>query len=126
MKPARPCVLTINGGSSSIRFAIYEAGSLRLRFAGKIDRIGARGTALTVTWPAGKSPPVRRLAAGDHGTAVNFLIAWLERQPAFAPVQAVGHRVVHGLQHTAPERITPQLLAELRRITPYDPDHLPA
>jgi acetate kinase len=49
----------------------------------------------------------------------------LETQPVFASVKAVGHRVVHGMQHTAPERVTPQLLAELRRITPYDPDHLP-
>jgi acetate kinase len=27
--------------------------------------------------------------------------------------------------HTQPERVTPRLLDELRRITPYDPDHLP-
>jgi acetate kinase len=41
-----PCVLTINGGSSSIRFAVYEAGaSLRRRLAGKIDRVGLSGTA---------------------------------------------------------------------------------
>jgi len=32
---------------------------------------------------------------------------------------------VHGMAHTAPERITPRLLAELRRITPYAPEHLP-
>lgn len=42
-----------------------------------------------------------------------------------ASVKAVGHRVVHGMKHSEPERITPKLLAELHRITPYDPDHLP-
>jgi acetate kinase len=43
----------------------------------------------------------------------------------FASVKAVGHRVVHGMTHSAPERITQELLDELRRITPYDPEHLP-
>ena len=54
-----------------------------------------------------------------------FLLDWLEAQPVFASVKAVGHRVVHGMKHSEPERVTPKLLAELRRITPYDPDHLP-
>jgi acetate kinase len=126
MKSTLPCVLTLNGGSSSIRFAVHETGEiLRLRLAGKIDRIGSRGTKLTVTSPAVKSPVIRRFAAADHRTAVGFLLDWLEQQPVFALVKAAGHRVVHGMQHTEPERITSRLLAELNRITPYDPEHLP-
>jgi acetate kinase len=126
MKPPPPSVLTINGGSSSIRFAIYESGkNPRRRLAGKIDRIGLSGTNLSVSDPAGKSAKAQRLATGDHNAAVAFLLRWLEAQPAFAAVRAVGHRVVHGMQHSAPEVVTAKLLAELRRITPYDPDHLP-
>jgi acetate kinase len=53
------------------------------------------------------------------------LLDWLETQPNFASVKAVGHRVVHGMKHTEPEIVTPELLAELHRISPYDPDHLP-
>ena len=56
---------------------------------------------------------------------MGFLLDWLEAQPAFASVKAAGHRVVHGMKHSEPERLTPKLLAELRRITPYAPDHLP-
>ncbi len=120
-------VLTINGGSSSIRFAVYEAGeTLRPRLDGKIDRIGLKGTNLVVNDPAGTPPRVpRRLPAADHRTAVAFLLDWLEAQPVFASVKAVGHRVVHGMKHSQPERVTPKLLAELHRITPYAPDHLP-
>ncbi|MBC7368105.1 MAG: acetate/propionate family kinase [Undibacterium sp.] len=126
MKSPAPCVLTINGGSSSIRFAVYEAGEiLRRLLAGKIDRVGVTGTNLVVTGPAGKSEAPRRLAVADHRAAVGFLLEWLEAQPVFASVQAVGHRVVHGMKHSEPERVTPRLLAELRRITPYDPEHLP-
>ena len=126
MKSALPCVLTINGGSSSIRFAVYEAGDTpRRRLDGKIDRIGLSGTNLIVNDPAGTPQVSRRLAAADHRTAVGFLLDWLEAQPVFASVKAAGHRVVHGMKHSEPERVTPTLLAELHRITPYAPDHLP-
>ena len=56
---------------------------------------------------------------------MEFLLDWLEAQPAFAAVTSAGHRVVHGLKHFAPELVTPKLLAALRRATPYDPEHLP-
>lgn len=126
MTSALPCVLTINGGSSSIRFAVYEAGDTpRRRLDGKIDRIGLSGTNLIVNDPAGQRQGPRRLAAADHRTAAGVLLDWLGAQPVFASVQAAGHRVVHGMKHSEPERVTPKLLAELRRITPYAPDHLP-
>ena len=126
MTASLPCVLTINGGSSSIRFAVYEAGEApRRRLDGKIARIGLRGTNLIVNDPTGKPQVPRPVAAADHRTAVSFLLDWLEAQPVFASLKAVGHRVVHGMKHSEPERVTPKLLAELHRITPYAPDHLP-
>ena len=126
MNSALPCILTINGGSSSIRFAVYEAGgALRRQLDGKIDRIGVSGTNLVVTDATGTPQVSRRLGAADHRTAVGVLLDWLEAQPIFASVTAVGHRVVHGMTHSAPEKVTPKLLAELHRITPYAPDHLP-
>jgi acetate kinase len=121
-----PSVLAINGGSSSIKFALYQMGEpLERRLYGKVDRIGLSGTNLTFH-DSGEMPQARRsLAAADHISAASFLIDWLEAQEAFASVQAVGHRVVHGMTHSEPEQVTPQLIDELRRITPYDPDHLP-
>jgi len=120
-----PGVLAINGGSSSIRFAIYEAGgTLSRRLGGKIDRIGVSGTTLTVDDSAKEPQGIPGHDAADHLTATEFLLGWLEVQPAFASVRAVGHRVVHGMRHTEPERITKALLADLRRIIPFDPDHL--
>jgi len=119
-------LLTINGGSSSIRFAVYEAGdTLRRQLDGKIDRIGVSGTSFAVRDATGAPQVSRRLGTADHGKAVGVLLEWLEAQPLFASVAAVGHRVVHGMTHSAPEKITPRLLAELHRITPYAPDHLP-
>jgi acetate kinase len=127
MKSAPSCTLSINGGSSSIRFAAYSTVELRGKMlSGKIDRIGLSGTNLTVTDRSGRPSKPRRIAATDHHAAAEVLLDYLEAQPVFAAVTAVGHRVVHGMRHSQPERVTPRLLAELRRITPFDPDHLPS
>jgi acetate kinase len=126
VKSAGQRILTINGGSSSIRFAVYEAGDPpRRRLDGKIDRIGLSGTNLTVNDPAGKPQVPHRIAAADPRAAVGFLMDWLEAQPFFVSVKAAGHRLVHGMKHSQPERVTPKLLAELHRITPYAPEHMP-
>ena len=125
-RPDPGAVLTINGGSSSIRFALYDGSEpLRRRLAGKVDRVGLSGTALTSTDAAGQSRESHAIATGDHRSAVGFLLDWLAQQPAFASVKAVGHRVVHGMAHFEPELVTPELLDDLHRITPYDPEHLP-
>ena len=126
VKTAKPSILAINGGSSSIKFAFYQTGKpLKRTLYGKVDRIGLSGTNLTFHDPDEKMPASRRLTAADHKSAASFLIDWFEAQNAFASVKAVGHRVVHGMTHSEPEQITAELIDELHRITPYDPDHMP-
>src|ERR1017187_7472293 len=126
MKTASAQILTINGGSSSIKFALYEAGEpLQRGLDGKVDRIGLSGTNLTFRDAKGMPPTSRKMAAADHKSAAKSLLDFLEAQPDFPSVKAVGHRVVHGMQHTAPELVTQELLDELHRIRPYDPEHLP-
>ena len=126
MKPANACILTINGGSSSIRFVLYQIDEpLERRLQGKIDRIGLPGANLTFNDPTGNQSDRRSIAASDHRSAANFLIDWLEEQIGFAAVRAVGHRVVHGMQYTAPELVIQELLDVLHRLRPYDPEHLP-
>jgi PleD family two-component response regulator len=46
-----------------------------------------------------------RVAAADHSTAVDCLFDWLEAQSVFAAIKGTGHRVVHGMNHSEPERI---------------------
>jgi acetate kinase len=126
MKPADARFLTVNGGSSSIKFALYDVGEpLKRGLHGKVDRIGLSGTNLTFTDPDGKPQPSLSITASDHKSAANFLIDWLEKRTGFESVRAVGHRVVHGMKHIAPEVVTQELLDELHRIRPYDPEHLP-
>jgi len=126
VKPANPCILTINGGSSSIKFALYQTRKpLKRTLHGAIDRIGLSGTKLTFEDPVTNHLGSRELSASDHKSAGNYLMDWLEKQEGFGSLLAVGHRVVHGMQHSAPELVTQELLDELHRISPYDPEHLP-
>ena len=127
VKATGASVLALNGGSSSIKFALYRhAGeTLERGLHGMIDRIGSPGTQLTGQDARGQPLESRSIAASDHRSAANVLIDWLAEQDGFVSIAAVGHRVVHGMKHLQPELVTPDLLAELHRLRPYDPDHLP-
>jgi acetate kinase len=119
-------VLTINAGSSSIRFAFYGSGADPAKLEhGKIERIGEPGAAFEVSAGRENTPARVALDAGSFRAAVDSLLEWLESQPRFAEVTAVGHRVVHGMAHSQPARVTPRLLEELKAAIPYDPEHLP-
>jgi acetate kinase len=119
-------ILTINGGSSSIKFALYPPGPpLKAALHGKVDRIGLSGTSLSFIGPSGKGPDTRSIAASDHTSAANILIDLLVKQDGFASAGGIGHRVVHGMKHIEPEIVSQDLLEELHRIQPYAPEHLP-
>ena len=119
-------ILTINGGSSSIKFALYQIGEPLVRMLhGKIDRIGLPGTSLEFNDRIRNQQGISSFVASDPKSAANSLIDWFERQHGFASVKAVGHRVVHGMKHTEPVIATQELLDELHRIVPFDPEHLP-
>jgi acetate kinase len=126
VQPANPYILTIDGGSSSIKFAVYAAGEpLKRTLHGSVDRIGMSGTTLTFDDDATHQHQSRGIETRDHKSVAIYLSTWIAEQQNFESIRAVGHRVVYGMQHTAPELVTEELLDELHRISPYDPDHLP-
>jgi acetate kinase len=117
------CVLALNAGSSTLRFALMGAGDGCL-LRGKIERIGMVGTrCVPGEDPRARLPDIPDRS--DHAAAASHLFDWLEREPEFAGVRAVAHRIVHGMTHNAPARVTPALLEELRSIVTLDPEHLP-
>jgi acetate kinase len=119
-----PRILTINGGSSSIRFASFEMGARSTRLLeGKIERIGTAGATMTAGRVGQKISTLKIEARPE--SAVDALVQWLHGQGSDGEPQAIGHRVVHGLQHMDPERVTAPLIEELKRLEPYDPEHLP-
>ena len=118
-------VLTLNGGSSSIKFALHriDAG-LQRTVSGRIERIGLSGTSMSVLDHQTRQDETRTIS-GDFSAAVQALCEWLEQQVGLANIQAVVHRVVHGMQHEQPALLTPTLLQALQGISPYDPEHMP-
>jgi acetate kinase len=122
-------ILAINGGSSSIKFALYAPGAPPRRLlTGELERIGSPAASLRVRDAAGQSPAqdVRDIDAHDHEHAVEQLLDFLERRVGHEALVAIGHRIVHGgSRYSAPQRVSPDMLAELRGITPLDPEHLP-
>ncbi len=119
-------VLTINGGSSSIKFASYTAdASLKLLWSGAVENIGTQNTNLNFIDAATGEQHTVPIKTSDHQEVVHVLMDWLEKQDLFASLKAIGHRVVHGMSHTKPEKITSQLLDKLKEISSYDPEHLP-
>ena len=128
MKPANPRILTINGGSSSIKFALFEAGdSLRRILEGGIERIGLPEATLRVKGlkPGGQLFAVSD-GAGSHGGGGRSDGLDRGTHRASACLTAVGHRVVHGgPKYSEPQRITAEMVEELHRLSPFDPEHLP-
>jgi acetate kinase len=127
VKQAKECVLTINGGSSSIKFALFEAGdSLQRILAGSIERIGLPQATFVVKGLNKVDNFTRSVTAANHNVAVGLLMDWIEERFRRGELTAVGHRVVHGgPKYSEPQRITTEMVAELHQLTPFDPDHLP-
>jgi acetate kinase len=127
VKPSNPLILTINGGSSSIKFALFEAtNSPRRILAGAVERIGLQQATLRVNGSNPADNVARPVAAPDHTAAVGALMDWIEQRTGDDILTAVGHRVVHGgPTYSEPQRITKEMIDELRRLSPFDPEHLP-
>ena len=125
MSTPSPSILVLNGGSSSIRFAVMRADDGLARVcSGTLERIGHDDAHLAID-DLQPAQARQAIAARDHGEAVHALVQWLRQRGEVDSLVAAGHRVVHGMDHFDPERITPALLADLKRIEPVDPDHLP-
>ena len=66
------------------------------------------------------------MKAPDHTAAVGILMDWIEQRSGRDALTAVGHRVVHGgPKYYKPQRITPEMITELKQLSPFDPDHMP-
>ncbi len=125
---ANPHILAMNVGSSSIKFALFEVGdSYRRMLHGGIEAIGSPQAVLQVKCLKEADNYSLPLAASSHTGAVDAFMDWVEAQNTLGPLAAVGHRVVHGgPKYCEPVQITSQVIEKLHRLSPFDPEHLPA
>ncbi|MEM6678799.1 MAG: acetate/propionate family kinase [Pseudomonadota bacterium] len=125
-------VLTLNAGSSSIKFALFAvdpAGGDGARvFAGQVERIG--GEPVIKAKGGQGEPKVERAlpagAASDHAGACAAILSLIEEQYPGVAIPAVGHRVVHGgTAYATPMLLDDAVLSELERFSPFAPLHQP-
>lgn len=128
MKNRQARILAINGGSSSIKFGVFESGPHpQCVFSGSIDRIGRAGTRFRAGDPDQHQLADEAVDAPDHAVAAKLLIGWLTERFAESDLTAIGHRLVHGgPDYLGEQLIDDRLLTAVRRIIPFDPEHLPA
>jgi acetate kinase len=132
-------LLTLNAGSSSIKFALFarsangEGVPQQPELVGQIDGIGAAGQRAHLKAKDGRGNklddvdlPQDDAAESQHKAALAFLVVWLHRHEAGWSIVAVGHRVVHGGQlFSVPTVLTPDTLTTLRGFIPLAPLHQP-
>ncbi len=131
----KPAILVLNAGSSSIKFALFEAAQEIARAAalhGQVDGIGA-DVRLSAFAASGESLAVLALPQPAHASleeqhhhALDHLLRWIDRNDDTWRVTAVGHRVVHGgVRYAAPLIVEESLLKELETLIPLAPLHQP-
>ncbi|WP_104110010.1 acetate/propionate family kinase [Arthrobacter sp. N199823] len=103
-------VLVINSGSSSLKYQVRDTDTNEVAASGLIERIGEEGGAIA-----------------DHGEAMTQVAAALADELAHKPLDAVGHRVVHGGERfSEPVLITNEITRAIERLNPLAPLHNPA
>ena len=120
-------ILAVNGGSSSIKFALFETeGTLRRVLFGGVDRIGSSNPVFRAKGSAAADTFSRQVPAPNHTAAADVVMNWLGQRCESSPLTAVGHRVLQGgPKYYKPQRITAEIVEELRRLSPFDPEHIP-
>ena len=122
-------LLTINAGSSSLKFALFSLDDSALgpqrRFRGMVANIGGRG-GFSVRDAEGNRVVDSKAVAVDHEQALSVTLDWCRECLGGGVLQAVGHRVVHGGEHfSAPVRVNEEVIADLRRYESLAPLHQP-
>ncbi len=117
-------ILTVNAGSSSIKFAIYAEEQLKLIYSGSVSNL--LEVPLFKLYNEAKLIAEQSLAETGHANAIRQLVEWISLHCKEMEISAVSHRVVHGgRQYSAPVIITAAVVQELEKLIPLAPLHQP-
>ncbi|MDQ7072547.1 MAG: acetate kinase, partial [Gammaproteobacteria bacterium] len=128
MTKLSPSILTINSGSSSVKFSLFvvnDSLALSLLYYGHITNIGGSGELLIQAHDTILQQ--QKMAITDHKHAISCLFDWLDQNGSITNIYAVGHRIVHGgLDFDTPVVISATVLQQLESLVPLAPNHQPA
>jgi acetate kinase len=120
-------ILTLNAGSSSLKFALFGIadGSVRLAVKGEAEKLDSTPHFMAED-ADGKILADEIWAGASFDAVIGKILDWAISHLGRDQLVAVGHRMVHGgPDHAAPERVTPELLTALDALVPLAPLHLP-
>jgi acetate kinase len=120
-------ILTINSGSSSLKFALYRiARKEEQEYSGSFERIGLRGGLAHIRGIQDEKVIDQHVNLPDHESALKMLFDWLASSATCDQLDAVGHRIVHGgHEFKRPQLVTSELVATLKNLIPMASEHLP-
>lgn len=116
----RDLLLTLNAGSSTLKFALFDAARLQRIAGGSVEGIGTGEARLHF------GEHEERVQLDDHSQALSQVLGWMRSRGDDRRLLAAGHRVVHGgLRYVSPVRIDDAVSAELAQLIPLAPLHQP-
>lgn len=122
----RQFLLTLNAGSSSVKFAVFDAVRFRRQVSGEVERIGLAHSTVAIHDHGERTVRVKTYHGGirTHASAVEQVLHYLERWRL--QISRIGHRVVHGGgQFFQPTVVTPAVLSKLAGVSRLAPLHNP-
>ena len=119
-------ILTVNCGSSSLKFSLYHSLSTKLVWSGSVDQIGEKTGHFEISDSSDKVLETKSAPYPNMGDAVGALTNWFKSNTHDYPLLAIAHRLVQGgHHHLKPEIITGELLKTLSELVYLAPNHLP-
>ena len=124
-------ILVLNCGSSSVKYKLIDSESKDVLAEGGVEKIGLEGSFLKYKRPDG-SKGMLEVDMPEHHSAVTNILNLLTDEKegvikSFDEIDAVGHRVVHGMEKFNKSMlITPEVIEQVKECYCVAPLHNPA
>jgi len=121
-------MLAFNAGSSSIKLTLFTVEDTPKRYAeAVVENIGQSIAKFGIRDKEPQNSYTKSVTAPNHTAATTILMDWLKQKIPSEAVHSIGHRIVHGgPKYFKPCVINDEVLADLRNLIWFDPEHLPA
>jgi len=121
-------IISINAGSSSLKFSLFEMNDESVLISGNFERIGSDGSCYTLFYNGQKIK--EEIPLNTHTDAVTILLdklVALEVIRSLDEIKGVGHRIVHGgSKYSESVFVTDQVMEDIEAFKDYAPLHNPA
>ena len=123
-----PKIISVNAGSSSLKYQLYELPEYQVLASGQIERIGKEDAIVSIKANGNKHKDITLIK--DHQQAVERVLSDLleyEALESLEDIEGVGHRVVHGGEiFDKSVKVDSKVVEEVEKLSKLAPLHNPA